>query len=52
MILEFDFEPCFLRQCFDHLWVHVHTSNIALLKSDTVLEELRIQLLHHVLRHV
>lgn len=52
MILELNLEASLLSQSLDHLWVHVDTSNIALFESDTVLEELLVQLLHHVLRHV
>jgi len=52
MILEFNLQPCLFGEGADELGVHEDTCDIALLEGDAVLEELLVQLLHHVLSHI
>ena len=52
MVLEFYLEPCLLLESSDKLWINDDICNIALLKLDSILGKLGVQIRHHRVCHI
>jgi len=52
MISELNLESGLLSEGTNQLGVNNNVGNITLLESDTILAELTVQLLHHIIGHV